>query len=77
MPTRRGDVLIICTDATFTAYIIGVVAHDGQRDFYAHPSTHHAKTRDGAVALARTLLVPEGLVYLRDFDSDKWSKVSA
>jgi hypothetical protein len=77
MPTRCGDVLIVCTNVTFTAYIIGIVAHDGQCDFYAHPPTHHAKTHDAAVALAKTLLTPGAQIYLRDFDSDKWSKVSA
>jgi hypothetical protein len=75
-PTRIGDVLILWTAGSFTAYAVGQVFTDGQRDFSAQ--THAKVERDGAaaVALAKTILVPGHRIFIRNIDKDVWSEVS-
>ena len=74
-PTRIGDVLILWTAESFTAYAVGQVFTDGQYDFGFH--THAKVERDSAaaVALAKTILVPGRRIFIRNIDSDDWSEV--
>jgi hypothetical protein len=75
IPTKRGDVLILCTRWTFSTCAVGLVVADGQQDFTSQPNVHHLKGQDDAIAAASRLLGPGGRVFILDIDTRTWSVV--
>ena len=75
IPTTPGDVLILQTDSIPT-HAIGVVAQDGQQDFANRTDLKYERDRRPAEALARSLVVPGGRVFLKNIDTGDWSEIS-
>lgn len=76
IPTKIGDVLILMTRLTFTAYSIGVVSKDHQQDFEADQSNiSHVADMRSAVAVARSRLVAGRRIFLRNMDTGDWSAI--
>jgi hypothetical protein len=73
IPTKRGDVLILCTDQTFEIYAVGLVLTDGQQDFQSQDDVAHVTSHEAAVLKARSLALPGGRVFLRNIDTGIWS----
>lgn len=76
MPTHPGDVLILRTEQSFHAYVVGPVCKDGQQDFQHQEEPRYAANLDDAFAVARGLLVIGGRIFLLDIDTGEWSDVS-
>ena len=73
IPTRLGDVLILATERAGSIYQVCPVSSDGQQGCTA--DRHTVSGRPEAVAKARSLLVPEGRIFLKDQDSCEWGKI--
>ena len=75
IPTQIGDVLILWTAESFTAYVVGNVFADGQQDFAAQKNVKQERDHAAAVAVAKTLLVPGRRIFIRNIDKDEWSEI--
>jgi len=75
-PTEIGDVLILRTSLSYTAYAVGPVVTAGQQDFSRSQQVRHIATHDEAVAAAKALVAPGGRIYLLDIDTAEWSEIS-
>jgi hypothetical protein len=76
MATRPGDVLILQTEKGLKVHAVGPVTKKGQQDFHrAHQSPIYVVDHDEALAVARTLVAPDGQIYLVKVDNDDWSEV--
>lgn len=67
-PTKRSDVLIVCTSANFRICVIGLVERDGQQDFRNQSGLRHARGNEAAIQVARELLSPPHRIFLLDLD---------
>ncbi len=74
IPTRFGDVLILTTERAGTSHIVCPVPTDGQQTCSA--DHHLVSGRAAAVTKARSLVVPEGRIFLRDLDTGEWGEIS-
>jgi hypothetical protein len=73
--TRPGDVLILTTDQAYRTFAVGRVVSDGQKDFHKTSDVKHVRNRANALALAQTIIAPEGRIFMWDLDGDIWSEV--
>ena len=71
IPTRLGDVLILTRAGSI--HQVCPVSSDGQQGCTA--DRHTVSGRPAAVAKARSLLVQEGCIFLKDQDSGNWAKI--
>jgi hypothetical protein len=77
MPSTIGDVLILLTRRTFTAYTVGLISEDDQQDFMRHQSNiSHPNDMAGALSAARSILVAGQRIFLRNMDTNEWSEIS-
>lgn len=76
VPTRRGDVLILLTEQSFTVYAVGPVSVDGQQDFHKGANVKHVTDRTTALAEATALVVPGRRIFLLNIDSGVWSEIA-
>ena len=74
IPTRFGDVLILTTERAGSTHVVCPVSTDDQQGCTA--DRHGVSGRPAAVAKARSLVVPEGRIFLKDQDSGEWGKIS-
>ncbi len=74
IPTRFGDVLILMTERAGSAHVVCPVSTDGQQGGTA--DRYAVSGRPAAVAKARSLVVPEGRIFLKDQDSGEWGEIS-
>ena len=72
--TRFGDVLILTTERAGSIHLVCPVSVDGQQGGTA--DRHAVSGRQAAVAKARSLVVPEGRIFLKDQDSGEWGEIS-
>ena len=72
--TRFGDVLILTTERAGSIHLVCPVSVDGQQGGTA--DRHAVSGRPAAVAKARSLVVPEGRIFLKDQDSGEWGEIS-
>jgi hypothetical protein len=75
-PTKIGDVLVLRTRQSYTIYAVGAVARLGQQDFKEQAGVMHVPTHKEAVQAAKSLLGPEGRIYLLDIDTAEWSEIA-
>jgi hypothetical protein len=76
MPSTIGDVLILVTRRTFTAYTVGLISEDYQQDFMRHQSNiSHPNDIAGALSTARSILVDGRRIFLRNMDTNEWSQI--
>jgi hypothetical protein len=75
MPTRVGDVLILCTTRSFTVYTVGRVSKDHQQGFYSAMDVKFLHTKATAKVEAKALVSAKGQIFFRDIDTGKWAKV--
>ena len=73
IPTRLGDVLVLTTERAGSIHQVCPVSSDGQQGCTA--DRHTVSGRAAAVAKARSLLVQEGCIFLKDRDSGNWAKI--
>ncbi len=74
-PTKIGDVLILRSRETFTAYVVGVVSTAGQGDFSHAHNPVVARTDDEARRVAKSLVHDGGRIYLFDIGTAEWAEV--
>jgi hypothetical protein len=74
-PTEIGDVLILRTSQSYTAYAVGAVVTGGQQDFSHSEQVRHVGTHAEAVETAKTLVAPGRHIYLSDIDTGEWSEI--
>ncbi len=72
--TRFGDVLILTTERAGSIHLVCPVSVDGQQG--GTVDRHGVSGRPAAVAKARSLVVPEGRIFLKDQDSGEWGEIS-
>jgi hypothetical protein len=75
-PTETGDVLILRTSVSYTAYAVGPVATAGQTDFGHGPQPHYVTTYAEAVKVSKAMVAPRGRIYLLDIDTGELSEIS-
>jgi hypothetical protein len=75
-PTEIGDVLILRTSRSYTAYAVGSVVTAGQHDFSHCEQVLHVTTHAEAVNTAKAIVAPHGRIYLWDIDTREWSQIS-
>ena len=73
VPTRFGNVLILTTERTGSIHLVCPVSIDEQQGCTV--DQHKASGRPAAVAKARSLVVPEGRIFLKDQDSGEWGQI--
>ncbi len=73
IPTRFGDVLILTTERASRPHMVCPVSTDGQQGWIA--VRHWVSGRPAALAKARSLVIPEGRIFLKDHDSGEWGKI--
>ena len=71
--TRFGDVLILTTERAGSIHLVCPVSSDGQQGCTA--DRHTVSGRPEALAKARSLVVPEGRIFLKDQYSGEWGKI--
>ena len=76
LPTRRGDVLIICTAQSFHVYAVGRVSADGQQSFHQKHDVQYIVDRGEAVAAAKALGTTGHRTFLLDLDKGEWREIS-
>jgi hypothetical protein len=74
-PTEVGDVLILRTSRSYTAYAVGLVVTAGQHDFSHSEQVRHVITHAEAVNTARAIVASGGRIYLLDIDTAEWSQI--
>jgi hypothetical protein len=75
-PTEIGDVLILRTGLSYTAYAVGPVVTAGQQDFSHSQQVKHITTLEEALQAAQALVANKGRIYLLDIDTADWSEIS-
>lgn len=75
IPTQVGDVLILWTEQSFTAYGVGLVSKNGQDNFHGGVNVEYVSDRAAAVAKAATLVRSGGRIFLLNLDSGNWSEI--
>jgi hypothetical protein len=75
IPTQLGDVLILQSEKGVKIHAVGRVARRGQQHFHAAPAPLYVRDHHEALAVARTLVAPDGHIYLMKMDSGDWSEV--
>ena len=73
IPTKNGDVLILTKTAGST-HLICPVSNDGQQAGTA--GYHWATSKSEAVEKARSMVVAEGRIFLKNQDSGEWEQIS-
>ncbi len=73
VPTRFGDVLILTTERAGSIHLVCPVSSDGQQGCTA--DRHTVSGRPEALAKARSLVVPDGRIFLKDQDSGEWGEI--
>jgi hypothetical protein len=68
--------LILKTERSFTLYVVGRVAADGQEDFSSSESAAQVASHEAAVDEAKRLAKPGSRIILRDIDTGEWSQIS-
>ena len=76
IPTRIGDVLIICTAKSFHVYAVGRVSVDGQQSFHGEHDVQYIVDRGEAVVAAKSLMVTGRRTFLLDLDAGEWREIS-
>ena len=76
IPTRRGDVLILAASQTFSTYAVAMVDEDGQQDFGSGFNGRYLVSLQDAVKQAKTVVVPQGRIYLMNIDAGEWAIIS-
>jgi hypothetical protein len=76
IPTKQGDVLILVTQRSFQAYIVGIVSRDAQQDFHRATGMTYASDAASALVLAKELVLPGRNIFLRHLDRDTWMLMS-
>ncbi len=71
--TRFGDVLILTTERAGSIHLVCPVSVDGQQG--RSGNRHTVSGRPEALAKARSLVVPEGRIFLKDHDSGEWGEI--
>ena len=77
VPTKIGDVLILGTNKSYTAYTVGCVSEDGQTEFPSRAAVTYMPERAAAEAQARTLVHPGRRIFLLDLDTGDWVEIPA
>ena len=73
VPTRFGDVLILTTERAGSIHLVCPVSVDRQQGCTA--DRHKVSGRPAALVKARSLVVPEGRIFLKDQDSGEWGEI--
>ncbi len=76
LPTRIGDVLIICTAKSFHVYAVGRVSVDGQESFHGEHDVQYIVDRGAAVAVAKAIQSTGHRTFLLDLDKGEWREIS-
>jgi hypothetical protein len=76
IPTQSGDVLILQTDKSFTAFAVGIVSTNGQLDFHSEADVKYLTDRTAAVTLAKSLVTPGRRIVVRNIDTNAWAEIS-
>ena len=77
IPTRRGDVLILWTsDKNFSIYAVGLIANDGEQDFFTGENVQYVRDRSAAEDAARNKVAPGKRIFFRNLDTGYWSDIS-
>ena len=71
-----GDVLILTTEKAGSTHLVCPVSTNGQQGGSADRHSHTVSGRAAAVAKARSLVVPEGRIFLKDQESGEWGGIS-
>ncbi len=75
MPTRLGDVIILTKAPAVSTHVVCPVKTDGQQGCTVDRHTA-VSGRPAAMARARSLVVPDGRIFLKDQDSGEWGQLS-
>ena len=73
---QPGDVLILGTTQSFSAYVVGRITRTGQQDFHGDLDQQYSSVRGTAEATARALVTPGRRLYFRNLDTGEWSELS-
>ena len=74
--TQRGDVLILQTDKSFTAFAVGIVSTNGQTDFHSEAGVKYLTDLTAAVTLAKSLVTPGRRIVVWNIDTNAWAEIS-
>ena len=74
IPTKLGDVLLLTGAAIGSLHFVCPVATDGQQGCTTDRRTVTSKAQ--AVEKARSLVVPDGHIFVKDEDSGEWEEIS-
>jgi len=74
IPTRRGDVLVLCSDSIPT-YAVGTVSEDGQQDLRGLANVQYLNDRATALAAAKDLAQSGNRIFVLEVDNAEggWS----
>ena len=76
LPTRKGDVLILCTANSLSVYVVGRVSMDGQQSFRHEHEVQYLPDRGSAVDAAKALQMTGRRTFLLNMDTRGWREIA-